>query len=184
MGDLRYLTGYIRVIETRRPGRHHESGPKNTFRRKQNRSDAGPTATVRDRQPNPSWRSLVSLRDSASDSFGLCLLLVLAAVRPPGCRASTGLDGAGGAARFQGDFLHPSGAAPGLGQRHHPVHPRRSRILPLVNVSVLFRTARSTQPASARLAGLTARAMRTGGAGTLRGDEIDDALKPRYIPRR
>ena len=49
--------------------------------------------------------------------------------------------------------------------------------LPLVNVSVVFRTGSAYDPAGkAGLAGLTARAMRTGGAGTLRGDEIDDAL--------
>lgn len=49
--------------------------------------------------------------------------------------------------------------------------------LPLVNVSVVFRTGSAYDPAGkAGLAGLTARAMRTGGAGTLKGGEIDDAL--------
>jgi zinc protease len=54
--------------------------------------------------------------------------------------------------------------------------------LPLVNVSVVFRTGSAYDPAGkAGLAGLTARTMRTGGAGTMTGGEIDDALAFRGI---
>jgi len=49
--------------------------------------------------------------------------------------------------------------------------------LPLVNISVVFRTGAAYEPAGkAGLAGLTARTMRTGGAGTMPGGEIDDVL--------
>lgn len=49
--------------------------------------------------------------------------------------------------------------------------------LPLVNVSVVFRTGAAYDPdGKAGLAGLTARTMRIGGAGTMTGGEIDDAL--------
>lgn len=49
--------------------------------------------------------------------------------------------------------------------------------LPLVNISVVFRTGAAYDPdGKAGLAGLTARTMRTGGAGTMTGGEIDDAL--------